>query len=58
MKKSYSQYTAEDLAGLGLSVTMQQLFDEVATAVIPSAWLLQTLAYNNALPTSTEKARS
>ncbi len=58
MKKSYSQYTAEDLAGLGLSVTMQQLFDEVATAVAPSPWLLQTLAYNNALPTSTEKARS
>ena len=24
----------------------------------PSAWLLQTLAYNHALPTSTEKARS
>ena len=57
MKKSYSQYTAEDLAGLGLSVTMQLLFDQI-TAVDPSPWLLQTLVYNNALPTSTEKARS
>ena len=58
MKKSYSQYTAEDLAGLGLSVTMQRLFDEVTTDVAPTPWLLQTLAYNNTLPTSTEKARS
>ncbi|MFZ4698935.1 MAG: hypothetical protein ACOYMG_02690 [Candidatus Methylumidiphilus sp.] len=57
MKNSYSQYTAEDLGELGISVTMQQLFDEIK-AVNPSPWLLQTLAYNNALPTSTEKARS
>ena len=57
MKKSYSQYTAEDLAGLGLSVTMQLLFDQI-TAVDPSPWLLQTLVYKNTLPTSTEKARS
>ena len=57
MKNSYSQYTAEDLGELGISVTMQQLFNEIK-AVNPSPWLLQTLAYNNALPTSTEKARS
>ena len=57
MKKSYSQYTPEDLAGLGLSVTMQLLFNQI-TAVDPSSWLLQTLVYNNTLPTSTEKARS
>ncbi len=57
MKNSYSQYTAEDLGELVISVAMQQLFDEIK-AVNPSPWLLQTLAYNNALPTSTEKARS
>lgn len=57
MRKSYSQYTAADLAELGLSVITQRLMTN-SQPVEPSAWLLQTLAYNHALPASTEKARS
>lgn len=57
MKKSYSQFTAEDLAGLGLR-TITAPLRLGGQPVEPSAWLLQTLAYNHALPASTEKARS
>jgi hypothetical protein len=57
MKKSYSQFTAEDLADLGLTVVGGRLMDSIVP-VQPSAWLLQTLDYNRALPASTEKARS
>lgn len=57
MKKSYSQYTAEDLSELGLSVTTETVFDH-CPSVQPSPWLLQTLGYNQSLPASTEKARS
>jgi hypothetical protein len=57
MKKSYSQYTAEDLAELGLAIKIQGMFSDTQP-VEPSPWLLQTLAYHRALPASTEKARS
>lgn len=57
MKKSYSNFTFADLQNLGLSVANQAIFP-ATTAVSPSPWLLQTLAYNRALPVSTEKARS
>ncbi|MFM8330421.1 MAG: hypothetical protein ACKN9T_01900 [Candidatus Methylumidiphilus sp.] len=57
MKKSYSNFTFADLQTLGLSVANQAIFPETI-AVPPSPWLLQTLAYNRALPVSTEKARS
>jgi hypothetical protein len=57
MKKSYSQYTAEDLSSLELAVNTAKLLDNFKL-VEPSAWLLQTLNYNSVLPVSTEKARS
>jgi hypothetical protein len=57
MKKSYSQYTAEDLSSLELTVNTAKLLDNFKL-VEPSAWLLQTLNYNSILPVSTEKARS
>lgn len=57
MKKSYSQYTAEDLSSLELTVNTAKLLDSFEL-VEPSAWLLQTLNYNSILPVSTEKARS
>lgn len=57
MKKSYSQFTAEDLTALGIAVITERVITDI-TPVEPSAWLLQTLSYNHALPASTEKARS
>jgi hypothetical protein len=57
MKKSYSQFTIEDIAALGLCVITERLLPPTPT-VEPSAWLLQTLEYNHALPAGSEKARS
>ncbi len=57
MKKSYSHFTATDLAGLGISVVTAVLFSNISK-IKPSAWLLQTFSYNKNFPVSTEKARS
>lgn len=57
MKKSYSQFTAEDIAALNLTVISGRVIPD-STPLQPSAWLLQTLAYHHELPASTEKARS
>ena len=57
MKKSYSHYTFNDLADLGISVITAQLFQKIVP-VAPSAWLTQTLSFNKSFPVSTEKARS
>ena len=57
MKKSYSHYVFEDLADLGISVTTTQLFNKILP-LKPTAWILETLAFNKTLPMSTEKARS
>ena len=57
MKKSYSHFTSEDLADLGISVITAGLFAN-SSKIKPSAWLLQTFSYNKNFPVSTEKARS
>ena len=57
MKKSYSNFTSEDLADLGISVITAGLFANISK-IKPSAWLLQTFSYNKNFPVSTEKARS
>ena len=57
MKKSYSHFTSEDLADLGISVITAGLFANISK-IKPSAWLLQTFSYNKNFPVSTEKARS
>ncbi len=57
MKKTYSHYVFEDLADLGISVSTAQLFQKTLK-LKPTAWILETLAFNKNLPMSTEKARS
>lgn len=57
MKKSYSNFTVEDIESLGLSMERGKLFDAVAP-VQPSAWLLQTLEINHKIPSNSEKAKS
>lgn len=57
MKKSYSNFTQEDIAALGLSTVRGQLFQEVRP-VQASEWLLKTLEINHTLPSNSEKAKS
>jgi hypothetical protein len=57
MNKSYSQFTAQDIRNLGISVEKGSIFGSIA-AENPSAWLLETLSFNRQLPLSSEKARS
>jgi hypothetical protein len=58
MKKSYSQYTAEDLNELGIEVVVDgSLFTEIVP-IQPSDLLVQTLLINRKLPMQSEKAKS
>ena len=58
MKKSYSQYTAEDLKELGIEVVVNgSLFSEIIP-VPPSDLLLQILELNQHFPLQSEKAKS
>jgi type I site-specific restriction endonuclease len=58
MKKSYSQYTAEDLNELGIDVVVNgSLFTEIIP-IQPSDLLIQTLLINRKLPLQSEKAKS
>jgi hypothetical protein len=58
MKKSYSQFTVEDLKKLGLNIIRAELFVDAITPVPPSDFLLKTLAINNEIPIESEKAKS
>lgn len=58
MKKSYSQYTAEDLNELAIEVVVNgSLFTEIIP-MQPSDLLVQTLLINRKLPLQSEKAKS
>jgi hypothetical protein len=58
MKKSYSQYTANDLNELGIEVVVNgSLFSEI-TPIEPSDLLVKTLLINRKLPMQSEKAKS
>lgn len=58
MKKSYSQYTAEDLNELAIEVVVNgSLFSKI-TPIQPSDLLVQTLLINRKLPMQSEKAKS
>jgi type I site-specific restriction endonuclease len=57
MKKSYSNFTVDDIQDLGLSISRQMLFSTI-TEQKPSDWLLQTLAINQQVPADSEKAKS
>lgn len=58
MKKSYSQYTAEDLNELAIEVVVNgSLFTEIVP-IQPSDLLVQTLLINRKLPLQSEKAKS
>ena len=57
MKKSYSNFTVEDIRSLGLSVIDGVLFEAFAD-VAPSSLLLQVLEAYKGVPAQTEKAKS
>ena len=57
MKKSYSQYTAEDLNELGIEIVNGLLFTEIIP-IEPSELLVQLLLINQRLPMQSEKAKS
>jgi len=57
MKKSYSQYTAEDLNKLGIEIVNGLLFTEIIP-IEPSELLVQLLLINQRLPMQSEKAKS
>ena len=57
MKKSYSNFTIEDIRSLGLSVIDGVLFEAV-DEVAPSSLLLQILEASKGVPAQTEKAKS
>ena len=57
MKKSYSNFTVEDLGNLGLSVIAKRLF-ESRSDIAPSTWLLQCMEVYEGVPLQSEKARS
>jgi hypothetical protein len=58
MKKSYAQYTAEDLNELGIEVIMNgSLFTDIIP-IQPSDLLIRTLEINQQLPMQSEKAKS
>ncbi len=57
MKKSYSNFTVEDIENLGLSVIHGVLF-EVFSEIAPSDLLVQWLEAGKGLPSQSEKAKS
>lgn len=57
MKKSYSNFTIEDIENLGLSVINGDLFDNFSS-VEPSELLLKILESYQGLPLQSEKAKS
>jgi hypothetical protein len=57
MKRSYSNFTAEDLPELGLNAIQDYLFETV-NPLMPSQWLLDTFDLNQEIPMVSEKARS
>ena len=57
MRKSYSNFTAEDLGELGLTI-VQGYFYENIEAQSPSSLLEETLKFNLKMPMVSEKARS
>jgi hypothetical protein len=59
IKKSYSNFTYQDLHALGLEITEESLFAEGSIPPVPpSRLLLEILAMNKDVPTATEKAKS
>ncbi len=58
MKKSYSQFKAEDIRNLGIQVIRETLFTNSINLVTPSDFLLKTLAINSEIPIESEKAKS
>lgn len=58
MKKSYSQFTSEDIKELGINFIRGKLFSQTITPINPSVFLLQTLETNQAFPIESEKAKS
>jgi len=57
MKKSYSNFTVEDIKGLGISMIRGPLFGEIES-VEASEFLVKTLAINREVPIESEKAKS
>ncbi|CAK0776202.1 conserved hypothetical protein [Gammaproteobacteria bacterium] len=57
MKKSYSQFTADDIQELGLRMVRSVLFGEIKS-IQASDWLLRTLEINREIPSNSEKAKS
>jgi hypothetical protein len=57
-KKSYSQFTNDDIKNLGLSLIRGHLFTKTINTIEPSEFLLKTLALNNEVPHESEKAKS
>ena len=59
IKKSYSNFTYQDLHALGLEIVEEPLFqDAQIPPVSPSRLLLEILDMNKDIPTATEKAKS
>lgn len=57
MPTSYSSFTPDDIAELGVKMQIGEVVRDAA-AVLPSSLLQQILALNQGLPLSTEKAKS
>lgn len=57
MKKSYSNFTIEDIKNLGL-VTIRGLLFETIAPIEASEFLLKTLAINREVPAESAKAKS
>ncbi len=57
MKKSYSNFTIEDIKKLGISTIRRSLFQSVKL-IEPSEFLLKTLSINKEVPIESEKAKS
>ncbi len=58
MRKSYSNFSFEDIKNLGLNTVRSELFLEVETPLTPSDFLLKTLEINKEIPIESEKAKS
>ena len=58
IKKSYPDFTYQDLHALGLEIVEEPLFqDAQIPPVSPSRLLLEILDMNKDIPTATEKAK-
>ncbi len=55
--KSYSNFTPDDIKALGIRMEAGQFMSNIAH-ILPSDFLLQSLAYSKDVPLSTEKAKS